>query len=279
MEMRDIILTGMPRSGTALACYLLNQLPDTVALVEPMDVGSLCQVHDDGNRIAMITEFFSDQRKSARTTGKVLSKATEDGFIDNTFGRDMDENGLRKSLARLRNVKMDKRLPDNFQLIIKHPNAFTALLGSLITRFPCFAIIRNPLAVLASWSSVNIPVHNGRTPIGESLDPMLSTILSKQQDRYMRQISLLSWYYEKYSRNLPETHIIRYEDIVSSSGRCLEVISPSAAELSQTLESRNKNALYDANLIHKIGTMLLNTEGSFWHFYRQEDIEQLMQNN
>jgi hypothetical protein len=277
--MKDIILTGIPRSGTTLACYLLNQLPDTVALVEPMDVGSLCQIHDDGNRIVMITEFFSDQRKSARTTGKVLSKATEEGFIDNTFGRGMDANGLRKNLVQLRNVKIDKRLADNFQLIIKHPNAFTALLESLITRFPCFAIIRNPLAVLASLSSVNVPAHNGRTPIGESLDPMLSTILSKQQDRYMRQISLLSWYYEKYRRNLPETHIIRYEDIVSSSGRCLEVISPSAAELSQTLESRNKNAIYDAGLIYKLGTMLLSTKDSFWDFYRREDIEQLMQNN
>lgn len=40
-EMRDrnIVLTGPGRSGTTLTCYLLNMLPDTVALSEPIAPG------------------------------------------------------------------------------------------------------------------------------------------------------------------------------------------------------------------------------------------------
>src|SRR5689334_16285425 len=34
---RDVLVTGLPRSGTTLTCHLLQKLPDTVALHEPMD--------------------------------------------------------------------------------------------------------------------------------------------------------------------------------------------------------------------------------------------------
>ena len=33
---RDVVLTGPPRSGTTLACHMLNKLPGTVALHEPI---------------------------------------------------------------------------------------------------------------------------------------------------------------------------------------------------------------------------------------------------
>jgi hypothetical protein len=32
----NVVLTGLPRSGTTLVCRLLNKLPDTVALHEPL---------------------------------------------------------------------------------------------------------------------------------------------------------------------------------------------------------------------------------------------------
>jgi len=37
----DIILTGIARSGTTLTCALLNKLPQTVALHEPMNPAEL----------------------------------------------------------------------------------------------------------------------------------------------------------------------------------------------------------------------------------------------
>jgi len=37
----DIILTGIARSGTTLTCFLLNKLPQAVALHEPMDPSQL----------------------------------------------------------------------------------------------------------------------------------------------------------------------------------------------------------------------------------------------
>jgi hypothetical protein len=75
---QDIVLTGPGRSGTTLACYLLNKLPNTVG----------------------------------------------------------------------------KELRPDFQLIIKQPRLFTALLPTLAKQFPCYAVVRNPLSVMASRRSL-----------------------------------------------------------------------------------------------------------------------------
>ena len=41
MSGRNLLLTGVPRSGTTLCCHLLGQASDTVALFEPMHVMDL----------------------------------------------------------------------------------------------------------------------------------------------------------------------------------------------------------------------------------------------
>lgn len=276
MDRNDIILTGIPRSGTFLVCYLLNQLPNIVALSEPMDVSSLWKFKNRDRMVSAIANFFSIQRRSLLLHGIALSKATGGEIPDNSFGNDISESGLRKSLASLQTITIEKPLSDDFILVIKHPNAFTALLESLIEEFTCFAVIRNPLAILSSWNTVNIPPNNGHTPVAESLDAELLARLESQEDRYRRQITLLSWYYEKYKKNLPKENIIRYEHVVASAGRCLEVISANANKLIQVLENKNKNTFYDSALMRELGTMLLNTDGAYWDFYSKDEVDQLM---
>lgn len=272
----NIILTGIPRSGTNLICYLLNQLPNTAALTEPMDVNSMSRLKYPEKMIAEIVDFFSVQRQSLLANGNALSTATDGKILDNYFGNNIDTDGLRKCHALQQTVLINKSLKNDFRLIIKHPNAFTALMEMLIIHFPCYAVIRNPLSVLASWNTVDIPVYYGHAPVAESIDAKLATKLASQQDRYLRQISLLSWYYERYKENLPEINIIRYENVIASSGKCLDIISSEAGNLSQLLESKNNSSLYDITLINKLSTMLIDTNGAYWDFYSKKEVEQLL---
>ena len=46
--MRNVLVTGTPRSGTTLICSLVNKLPDTVALHEPMNVWEFADCRDGG---------------------------------------------------------------------------------------------------------------------------------------------------------------------------------------------------------------------------------------
>ena len=62
----------------------------------------------------------------------------------------------------------DRHLTPGFDLVVKHNALFTALLPDLLSAFPVYGIVRNPLAVLASWNAVNLPVKQGRIPAERS---------------------------------------------------------------------------------------------------------------
>jgi len=73
MNNSNIILTGLPRSGTTLTCHLLNKVNNTVALHEPM-TGSFAKGTTKQQICAEISEFFASSRKSILQNKKVLTK-------------------------------------------------------------------------------------------------------------------------------------------------------------------------------------------------------------
>jgi len=271
----DIILTGIARSGTTLTCFLLNKLPQAVALHEPMDPSQLIGLVQPGEYLARIAEFFCSQRATLIAAGTAVSKACDGRVPENPFGTAVGEKGLRSSLVANQEVQFGKPLQPGFRLVVKHPNVFTATLGALLTRYPCFAVIRNPLAVLLSWQTVQAPVNDGRLPFGEAFDADLKSTLAAEPERVARQLILLRWYFSRYRRLLPPGHVIRYEEIVASGGRALSVIDPDAAMLDEPLESRNRSKLYDAALVNQLADRLLGDEGITDGFYGPAAIEAL----
>lgn len=276
MHKHDIILTGLPRSGTTLTCHLLNKLPDAVALHEPIR-GVFRRLRDHDEIRSEVERFFAATRESIVTRGVAASKQQDGQVPANPVGERRSEAGLRQRAVAKGEVTIDKALGPSFLLAVKHPVAFTALLGTLVRHFPCYAVIRNPLAVLASWNSVDMPVQRGRAPIAEHLDPTLKRTLRGIDDRLDRQVALLGWFCERYATVLPAGAIVRYEDIVASGGRALRVITPRAEALHEMLESKNTNAAYDRRAMRGIGERLLRSDGAFWHFYARENVERLLE--
>src|ERR1700716_4011573 len=58
--MRNVLIPGTPRSGTTLLCSLLNKLPDTVALHEPMNVWDFPKCRDAGAVADVIESFCAE---------------------------------------------------------------------------------------------------------------------------------------------------------------------------------------------------------------------------
>lgn len=263
----DILLTGIPRSGTTLICALLNRTPDCVALNEPMNVGALLQAADADGRIGVIEAFFQEQRTSILEEKTALARITTGLLDDNTFQHELDEKGLRKSSLALNKVRVDKNLDEDFNLVVKHPNVLTAMLDEIVDRFICFAVIRHPVSVLASWNTLPIALRDGHAPMAEKLDRVLQTDLERCGDRWERQVRLLDWYYERYSALLPPERIIRYEEVIATGGRALKVIDPAASGLDQRLENRNASPLYDPGVVSRVAAAL-KSHGAAWRkFY------------
>lgn len=273
---RNVVLTGLPRSGTTLACHLMNKLPDTVALSEaftPKQAVKLRGQEAVGDRLE---RFFERMRRMILDEGAALSKQIGGEVPDNPFGRTRDEAGSRKQLASKGRIEITKPLTPDFLLIIKQPGLFTALLPGLADRFPVHAIVRNPLPVLTSWNSLESGTQNMGFPLAERYDEDFARRLGREEDDIGRQLCVMSWFFERYEQSLPESGILRYEDIVASGGAALSGVTPQAKNLQETLESKNLNPLYDRDRMLELGERLLESEGAFWRFYSRGSVEDLL---
>jgi hypothetical protein len=272
---QDVILTGVPRSGTTLVCHLLNKLPNTIALHEPMRVTDLAVGHHDA-AAAIVARFIDQTRATLRASGTAPSKHVDGRIPDGHVSDRPVPGGLRKDESAHGTVSFDKPLDTGFLLVIKHPSAFTALLAALARRFPCFAVIRNPLSILGSWNSVDMGYRDGHAHIAEQLDPALGPALGAAEDRLGRQLVLLSWFFRQYKEILPAGRILRYEQVVASGGASLGAVAPSAARLNEPLQNRNRSAAYDMAWLRSAGERLLASEGAYWHFYSRDGVEELL---
>ena len=97
MYANDIMLTGLPRSGTTLVCHLLNKLPDTVALAEPMKVGRFAKLPTRRAILDAIVGFAAQQRESLLTRGMAFSKHHEGSVPDNFYEAARGADGLRRT--------------------------------------------------------------------------------------------------------------------------------------------------------------------------------------
>lgn len=128
----------------------------------------------------------------------------------------------------------------------------------------------------ATVCSIDFNMQRGRAPVGERLDPELKARLDTIDDALDRQIYWLGWLHRQFRKYLPDESIIRYESIVESGGKALQVVRTEANLLDEPLTSQNKSKLYDRDGIFRIGEWLLESEGAYWESYTKESVERLL---
>lgn len=279
----NIVLTGLARSGTTLACQLLNKLPDTVALVEPISPNEFAGLPTHEAMAEGIERYFKNQRRMAVKKGKVTSKHVGGVVPDNTY-ENTSSGAPRRKVSTKGDIPVGKQLGRDFNLVIKQPGLFTALLPALSERFPCYALIRNPLSVLASGSTIRtFGTSAQRTskrkhpPTMPRFNEDLATALAERKGNRMdRRLYLLSWQFERFREELSDDHVIRYEDVVSSRGKAFSVMVPAAEQLDEPLRSKNLNEIYDREQMLKFGEALLESDGAYWDFYSRSDVEEIL---
>lgn len=275
---QQVILTGLPRSGTTLTCHLLNKLSDCVALHEPL-VPLELTMYKRADLVQVIADYFTAQRLQILQTGTAVSKSFGGQVPDNPMAGLDPVTGKRIRVLDGRLVQINKPLLNDFCLAIKQPAFFTAILKDLVATdgLRCFAVVRNPLSVLLSWNSVEMPVSQGRVPAAEAFSTELTASLNEIADVYDRQVFLLDWFCQQYLTYLPTEHILFYEQTIQTQGRSLAVIQSSAATLSEPLYSKNNNNLYSAELKQLLVAKLLDkSAGAFWQLYTKDDVLKLL---
>ena len=269
---RNIALTGVPRSGTTLACQLLNRADNTVALFEPIDVDQMPTAPLSAC-VDQIEAFMAATRAQVLATGTAPSKHVNGQVPDNLFGPGGGDIE-RTAQAEPGTIAISVRGAD-FTLVIKHNAMFTAALKALASRIDTFAIVRNPLAVLGSWNSVGLPVRDGRIPVGERLDPMLARRLEQETGVLERQIIVLDWFFTQYATHLARHRVLAYEEIVASQGRTLFERLGLRGPADDTLSERNASTAYRRDHIDRCADALRSRNGAWNVWYPRDAIDGL----
>ncbi|MDQ3040077.1 MAG: hypothetical protein M3R16_09825 [Pseudomonadota bacterium] len=256
-----------------MACQLLHQCDDTVALFEPMDVAALPR--DRSAAVREVLHFFDACREQLLLDGSAPSKHVDGAVPDNPFANVASIDGNRQMLAAHGRVRIEPPPTAGFTLVIKHNAAFAALLPELSAACRMLAIVRHPLSVLASWNSVDLPVRAGRIPAGEHFDSGLAALLDEETDPLQRQLLVLEWFFSRFDRLLPSGEVLRYEDMIASQGDRLRALAGVHGPNSNHLTERNANALYPGSLIPQLVAALLNRPGSWQRWYSQDTIKPL----
>ena len=273
MVPRTWLLCGVPRSGSSLCCRLAGGAPDTVALSEPIDPRAFESARDAEDACARIREFAATARAGLLAEGRARSVQVNGRLNDDRVSEAKSAEGLRRPRGRPGEIRFDKPLSDDFILLIKHNALFAALLGRLAEDFPVLGLVRNPVAVLASWQTVDLPVRRGRIPMGERFDPRLARALDDEPDTLRRQVRVLDWFFARFGEGLPTERVVRYEDVVASGGRSLFRRLGLAAPRPEPLESRNANALYESATIDAILAAVQAAEGAWSAWYSRRECE------
>jgi hypothetical protein len=297
---RTLLVTGLPRAGTTLTCELLNKVPDTVALDEPMDRAGFCAATPPGlvHRAAVKTKlvarpgvtapspermahnverFLVEQRRTLLADGTAISKNVGGRVLGAKVADAKDDDGRRTTMARRGPIRIGRPLSPDFLLAAKHNSAFAGALTALAPRFQIHAVVRNPLAILASWQTVPFAVGRGHATLAELFHPPLAADLASIDDVLDRQVHLLSWFFQRFIEHLPTTAILRYEELIASDGTALVQLAGRAPVLSESLQSRNATKVYDRDTMARLAERLLADGDAPWRaLYDGSDVEGLL---
>src|SRR6185503_12912735 len=95
--------------------------------------------------------FLEDTRGLLRSSGTALSKHVDGAVTGAKFAPATSD---RRNVSQRSLVAFPGPLTDDFVLCIKHNAGFLAMLDALAARFRTYAVVRNPLAILASWQTL-----------------------------------------------------------------------------------------------------------------------------
>ena len=274
MVPRTWLLCGVPRSGSSLCCRLAGTAPDTVALSEPIEPATFASVAGPADACGRIRELVASTRAELLATGRAASVQVDGRLDDDRVSETPNTMGLRPPRGGPGELRVDKPLSTDFLLLIKHNALFAALLDRLAGSFPTLGLVRNPVAVLASWQTVDLPVRQGRVPMAERFDPELAGALDAETDTLRRQVQVLHWFFARFRDCLTPDRVVRYEDVVASGGVAL-FRRLGATARAETLENRNANTLYAPARVDAILSAVAAANGAWSGWYGRRECERV----
>ena len=221
--MRDLIITGIPRSGTTLAAAIVDQSGDAFCLSEPDSHVELMQTAKDADDfVARVRRDFDATRETLLAGKAVPDKRAGDGapVTDYVTGAAL---GLRRdAVFTIREVSRPG-LSRDFVLGAKHNALYAAVLPQIVRtgQFRVVALVRDPVAVLRSWQSLDLPISQGRLPAAERFWPEMVALTHSDLELQEKQVRIYDLLCRRFADLSRQIEVIRYEALIADPTQLL----------------------------------------------------------
>lgn len=214
---RDLIVTGIPRSGTSYVCKSLDGFENVAVVNEPAILfEGLCY----GPQPWIVPVLHADLRARIDTGEAVQNKLDARGELT-------EDTAVHEALASYRPSLRN----DHWVLATKNTLAYMARLEGILRIMPharVVACVRHPLDTLASWKGTFAHLAMGdpsSLPVGGLADPFLPAHLrdglrhiARLAEPAMRRAAWWCLLAEEILRWRDRIEIVRYEDLVADPG-------------------------------------------------------------
>ncbi len=212
---RDVLLIGIPRSGTTLLGALVGSLSNAVSISEPGELGrSYAESVTAHQFAASVIAYFEATRRAILETGHYVTKvhrqqgSTLTDYFIRVPGKDAE-------IAYTSGRERARIVDGNFTLAVKHNEPFLLGLPELLDsgRFSVVALLRDPIATIASWRSLH-PKAFVHAPLLEQFGYQPPT----SENVLVRQVLVFEFMLERILAHRDRLHLLRYEDLVLDPG-------------------------------------------------------------
>ena len=130
--MPNLIITGVPRSGTTLAAAIIDQGPDALCLSEPENhVHLMSEAATAEEFVSHLSLDFDAIRRTVLAGGSVLDRRRPDGAPITDYFTSPLSNGRRETAFVIRGITRPALSPD-FVLGVKHNALYSAVLPQIV---------------------------------------------------------------------------------------------------------------------------------------------------
>jgi hypothetical protein len=209
----NLLITGIPRSGTSYVCALLNNIENTVIVNEPEEI---FQILRNGSSLDLKT-YYDHTRHCINNRVPILNKIRNGKYIEDTNKGDV------------RSYYLPEVSEASFVLGTKNTLIYLASLGKLWEQLPgarIVACIRHPYDSISSWKKVVFPHIRNASPVflGDYSDsPGSEEIVRICQVPELETRYALLWNFLalRIIEYLDDLILFRYEDFVVAPMRYL----------------------------------------------------------
>jgi len=241
---KTLLITGIPRSGTSLITKLISKQQNTICFSEPKWLKEIR--HNNQNS----EEFKNNLRQKIH---QIRNEIKNGNPVEITVERGtnyLPENYYNRRKNKIINLKETKKVyiehSKDLILCVKSNVLFTSCIEALVNEdsWRIYSIIRNPLFVLMSWRSLNIPISKGEIKIGEVYSQEIRKIV-KEEDLLIKQVKILDWFFKTYFYY--NKNIIKYEDLINNPQGILNKLLNRDDSNKFNLKSKNNEINYNNN--------------------------------